>query len=132
MKKVIPVLLVLLLLCGCAQPSASETCSVTVEAVHEDGRIFIPQTTVTLSKEGTVMEALLTAAKEAEVPVVTSGTQPNRYVEGIGGLFAMDEGDLSGWLYYVNEESPSVGADSYTVSEGDGYRFLYVKDFSAL
>lgn len=132
MRKLLPLLLVLCLLCGCVQTTPEATLSVTIEAVHEDGRVLLKQTPVPLPEDASVLEALSLAAKEQQVPVVISGTRPNRYVEGIGGLFAFDEGDLSGWLYFFNGESPTVGADQYNVQDGEHYRFLFVQDFTAI
>ncbi len=132
MRKLLPLLLVVCLLCGCVQTTPEATNTVTVEAVHEDGRVLLKQTQVPLPDDATVFDALTIAAKEHKVPVAFSGEKPNRYVEGIGGLFSFAEGELSGWLYYVNDESPSVGADQYQIQDGDTYRFLFVTDFTKL
>ena len=47
------------------------------------------------------------------------GTGNLIYIKGIGYLYELAHGDLSGWVYLVNEESPSVGCASYTLSDGD-------------
>lgn len=130
MRKVLPLLLALLLLSGCVKTAPEATLSVTVEAVHEDGRVLLEKTQVPLPEGASVLEALSVAAKEQDVPVVISGTEPDRYVEGIGGLFAFAEGELSGWLYDVNGQSPTVGADRYKVADKDTYRFLFTTDFT--
>lgn len=132
MKKLIPLLLVFTLLCGCVSTRIDATNTVTIEAVHEDGRVLLKPTQVPLPDGASVFEALTIAAKEQGVVLAFDGSKPNRYVEGIGGLFAFSEGELSGWLYYVNGESPTVGADQYEIQDGDEYRFLFVTDFTKL
>lgn len=132
MKRVLPILFILILLCGCAGTAPEATLSVEIEAVHEDGRVLVEKTAVPLPEGADVLDALTLAAKEQNVPVVITGAAPTRYVEGIGGLFALDEGDMSGWLYFVNGESATVSADSHTVSDGDEYRFLFVRNFTTI
>jgi hypothetical protein len=41
------------------------------------------------------------------------------YVRGIGHLYEMEHGDLSGWNYKVNGSIPSMGCAAYTLSGGD-------------
>ena len=40
-------------------------------------------------------------------------------------LYELAHGDLSGWIYRVNGESPSVGCASYTLSDGDTVEWHY-------
>lgn len=47
------------------------------------------------------------------------------YIKGINSLYEYDHGDLSGWMYRVNGEFPSVGCGYYTLSEGDRVEWLY-------
>ncbi|MBE7028327.1 MAG: DUF4430 domain-containing protein [Ruminococcaceae bacterium] len=47
------------------------------------------------------------------------------YIEGIGGLYEFDAGDLSGWIYRVNGEILSVGCSQYKLKSGDKIEFLY-------
>ena len=41
------------------------------------------------------------------------------YIRGIAYIYELEYGDLSGWIYRVNGESPSVGCGSYILSDGD-------------
>ena len=50
------------------------------------------------------------------------------YVSGIGYLYEFDYGDLSGWMYRVNGETPSVGCAEYALSDGDQVEWLYTCD----
>ena len=44
------------------------------------------------------------------------------YIEGIDNIFEMDFGKSSGWIYFVNGESPSVGCGSYELGSDDQSR----------
>ena len=39
-----------------------------------------------------------------------------------------DMGDLSGWMYSVNDSFPNYGCSQYTVQNGDVIRWLYTCD----
>ncbi|NLY71333.1 MAG: DUF4430 domain-containing protein [Clostridiales bacterium] len=81
-------------------------------------------------KDGdTALNVLVDFGKEEGVPVVLS--EDGAYVSGINGLFERDYGDLFGWIYWVNEESPTVGAADYVLSDGDHVVWEYV-DFNEL
>ncbi|MGM9626294.1 MAG: DUF4430 domain-containing protein [Eubacteriales bacterium] len=43
-------------------------------------------------------------------------------------LYEFDFGDLSGWIYKVNGETPSVGCGDYVLSDGDEIAWLYTCD----
>ena len=53
------------------------------------------------------------------------------YIFAVGGLYSGDCGELSGWLYTVNGESPTVGLADYALKDGDTVRFYFVTDFMA-
>ena len=52
------------------------------------------------------------------------------YVSGIGGVNTGDFGELSGWLYYVNDEIPSVGVGEYELSGGEDIKLVYYADYN--
>ena len=52
------------------------------------------------------------------------------YVSGIGGVNTGDFGELSGWLYYVNGEMPSVGVGEYELSGGEDIKLVYYADYN--
>ena len=54
-----------------------------------------------------------------------SGAEGMIYIVGIGYIYEFDFGDLSGWIYYVNGVSPSIGCDQYVLKDGDSIRWLY-------
>lgn len=92
--------------------------------VPQDG-VMLPATQVRLESGATAFDALISAAREARLQVDYSGTVYGVYVSGIGHLYEMDFGDMSGWIFRVNGETPDVSAGSFTLSEGDSVEFLY-------
>lgn len=58
----------------------------------------------------------------------TSGSGDSTYVEGINNIYEFDFGDLSGWMYFVNGESPSVSCGEYVLSDTDEIKWLYTCD----
>jgi hypothetical protein len=50
------------------------------------------------------------------------------YISEIAGIAGGAAGAMSGWLYTVNDEMPSVGAGEYALQEGDVVKFLYSCD----
>ena len=91
--------------------------------VPDDG-VLLPETEVAVEPEGTVLDALLAVTREYGIAADYSGTPA--YLEGIGGLYAGDAGDVSGWTYSVNGEDAMVSCAEYTVSEGDKIVWSYV------
>jgi hypothetical protein len=49
-------------------------------------------------------------------------------VEGIGNLYELDCGELSGWSYKGNGEFPSVGCSLYKLENGDTVEWVYTCD----
>lgn len=50
------------------------------------------------------------------------------YIEGIGNLYEMDCGELSGWVYKVNGAWPGYGCSRYALQDGDVIEWLYTCD----
>ena len=48
-----------------------------------------------------------------------------KYMSGINYIYELAYGDLSGWVYLVNGERPSVGCDAYKLSDGDVIEWHY-------
>ncbi len=47
------------------------------------------------------------------------------YIEGIGNLYEFDCGELSGWLYKINGQTPGCGCSQYILKDGDKVEFVY-------
>ncbi len=41
------------------------------------------------------------------------------YIEGIHNLYEFDCGELSGWMYKVNDWFPNYGCSRYQLKDGD-------------
>ena len=50
------------------------------------------------------------------------------YIEGINNLYEFDCGELSGWMYSVNDWYPNYGCSCYTVQPGDVICWVYTCD----
>lgn len=94
------------------------------EYIPNDGCI-LKETKFYLEKDDTVYDILIKAAKKYKIQTDISGSTELAYVKGINYLYEFDCGDLSGWMYFVNGKSPSVGCGEYTLSDGDKVEWLY-------
>lgn len=96
-------------------------------SVPSDG-IILEETELQIYAEDTVYDILLQACRENGVHLETTGTKETLYVEGINNIYEKDYGDLSGWMYFVNGESPQVGCGNYKLSDGDEVVWCYTCD----
>lgn len=85
---------------------------------NEDGFI-IKDLSIEVYGDPTVLEILETVSKEKDVPVVISEMSGMKYVSAINHLEGGSMGDMSGWLYNINNEEATVGADEMKVKEND-------------
>ena len=51
------------------------------------------------------------------------------YIEDINNLYEFDCGELSGWMYKVNDWFPNYGVSRYKLEQGDLVEFVYTCDF---
>ena len=151
MKRLIPVLLALcLLLGGCGnQKVLDRTCTVSISCavlldhmdelpkekrplVPEDGWILEP-TEVRFAKGENVFDVLQRATRAHKIHMEYSQTPMynSAYLEGIGNLYEFDCGNLSGWMYSVNDWFPNYGCSQYTLEDGDVIRWVYTCDLGA-
>lgn len=113
---------------GKAEAAGTVTISVRCDTVKDSGKKHIPsngviikETEVEISEGDTVYDVLSEICKEENI--IFSANMG--YIEGINNLFETDFGDSSGWIYFVNGESPSVGCDGYVLSDGDEIQWCY-------
>lgn len=92
--------------------------------IPADG-VILNTTSFTLGQGETAYDILTEAARTYSIHMEATGAQGMRYVAGIAQLYEYDFGDLSGWMYFVNGESPSVGCDQYALQDGDKIEWLY-------
>lgn len=100
-----------------------------VELVPGDGVILAEQT-VTFYEGESVFNLLLREMKRNKIHFEYQNTPiyKSAYIEGIGNLYEMDCGELSGWLYKVNGWFPSYGCSRYQLREGDRVEWVYTCD----
>ena len=95
--------------------------------IPADGVILAPET-VPLASGDSVYDVLLRAAQVNQIAIDTRGSDSYTYVAGIGYLYELAYGDLSGWVYRVNGVSPDVGCGANSLSDGDNIEWLYTCD----
>jgi hypothetical protein len=99
------------------------------ELVPADGVIF-PQTTVRFYEGESVFNILQREMKRAEIHMEFANTPiyNSAYIEGINNLYEFDAGELSGWMYKVNDWYPNYGCSRYQVRDGDVIELNYTCD----
>ena len=132
--------LIICLFCGCAKtPAPDSVCTLIIdcssafssevqnaeklEIIPEDGIIYKTETAAFSAGESVfdILKRELTNNK-----IHFEFTQNPVYLQGVGNIYEKDFGDMSGWVYTVNGESPVVGCDSYFPENGDVIRFEYI------
>ena len=92
--------------------------------IPEDG-IILARAEVIIDKGQTAYEQLVSAVKTNSIHIEITG---GSYVAGIGNIYDLDFGDLSGWMYRVNGEFASVNCNEYVLKEGDLVEWLYTRN----
>ena len=105
-------------------PIGEGTPAVSICVVGLDGEVLIPNTAYAIREGENHIELLTRVAKYSKLRVDSLGG----YVRGIGELYEMDHGGLSGWTVRVNGRLISVGAASVTVSDGDTVEWRYERE----
>lgn len=80
----------------------------------------------TVEKGTTVYQALVDTGLDLTVTSSSGST----YIDGINGVVASETGANAGWLFTVNGETPSVGADALEIADGDNIVWTFYKDYS--
>ena len=50
--------------------------------------------------------------------------------DGINGVVASETGPNAGWLFTVNGQTPSVGADAVVINDGDEIIWKFTSDYT--
>lgn len=97
-----------------------------------DGWI-LPATAAECYEGETVFQVLQRVCRAAAIPMEFSTTPlyGSAYIEGIGNLYELDCGGLSGWMYRVNGSFPQFGCSSYVLQPGDVVEWVYTCDLGA-
>ena len=97
--------------------------------VPADG-VLLPETQVTFSAGESAFDVLQRVCRDNKLHMESSFTPlyNSAYVEGIGNLYELDAGSLSGWMYAVNDWFPNYGCSRYQLQDGDIVRWVYTCD----
>jgi len=92
--------------------------------------LIVSATKVEISEGETVFDALLKVTKDKKIHMeyVSTPLYKSNYIEGIGNIYEIDAGPLSGWMYKVNNWFPNYGCGRYVLKEGDNIEWVYTCD----
>lgn len=103
--------------------------------VNKDNKDYIPKNGIILEVENweleegeTVYDILIQVTKKYKIQIEKEGTKKNAYITGINYIYENQYGDLSGWMYFINNTSPSTGCGEYVLSPNDQIEWLYTCD----
>ncbi len=99
------------------------------DIVPGDGVIF-PQKSVIFYEGENVFDLLLREMKKNKIHMefVNTPIYNSAYIEGIANLYEFDCGELSGWMYKVNDWFPNYGCSRYALKDGDRVEWIYTCD----
>lgn len=100
-----------------------------LELVPGDGVIF-PAQEVSFYEGESVFNVLQREMKKAKIHMefVSTPMYNSAYIEGINNLYEFDCGELSGWMYKVNDWFPNYGCSRYQLKDGDVVEWVYTCD----
>ena len=100
-----------------------------LELVPKDGIIYAQQT-VTFYEGESVFNLLVREMKRNKIHLEFENTPiyNSAYIEAIANLYEFDCGELSGWMYKVNDWFPNYGCSRYQLKDGDKVEWVYTCD----
>ena len=100
-----------------------------VELIPEDG-VILAEITATFYEGESVFNVLQRETKRHKIHMEFMNTPiyNSAYIEGIHNLYEFDCGELSGWMYKVNDWFPNYGCSRYQLKDGDVIQWLYTCD----
>lgn len=100
-----------------------------INYIPHDGIIF-SETPVEFYEGESVFNVLIRELKKKKIHIefVSDPIYNSAYIEGISNLYEFDCGAKSGWIYFVNGESPSCGCSQYMLKENDKIEWMYICD----
>jgi len=103
-------------------------CLVLEDVYGEENCVILEKSEYPLYEGDSVYDILIRAAKENGILIDSSGISDMVYISGIATVYEYEHGELSGWMYYVNGESPSVGCKNYIPGDGDHIEWKYTRE----
>ncbi len=95
--------------------------TVTLRITGPDDIVILDATTIPIEDGDSVYTVLERALKEKGIALTTTGNKNNIYVSGIDKYFEFDFGPNSGFIYSVNDNTPSISSSKYFL---DGYEHI--------
>jgi hypothetical protein len=97
-----------------------------VELIPPDG-VILPAVSVTFYEGESVFDVLRRETRRAGIHLEFANTPMynSAYIEGINNIYEFDCGELSGWMYKVNDWFPSYGCSRYQLKDGDVVEWVY-------
>ncbi|GGA92522.1 DUF4430 domain-containing protein [Ornithinibacillus halotolerans] len=108
-----------------AESEKNHTIEHSITISEETNEIPLPLVDVEIEEGDTVIDALIKATEEYEIPLSYIGEESSVYVEGIDDVYEFDRGPGSGWMYRVNGIFPNRGAGVIKLVPGDRVEWLY-------
>ena len=100
-----------------------------VDIVPKDG-IILEEKTVTFYEGESVFNLIVREMKRNKIHLefVNTPVYNSAYIEGIANIYEFDCGELSGWMYKVNDWFPNYGCSRYQIKDGDRVEWVYTCD----
>jgi len=100
-----------------------------LEVLPDDG-IITAAAEVEFYEGENVFDVLLRATKDKGIHMefVSTPIYNSNYIEGINNIYEFDCGELSGWMYKVNDWFPNYGSSRYMLNDGDKVEWVYTCD----
>ncbi len=98
--------------------------------VIPDNGVILKEQTVVFYEGETVFHVLVRELKKNQIHLefVNVPIYNSAYIEGIDNLYEFDCGELSGWMYKVNNWFPNYGCSQYQLKAGDKIEWIYTCD----
>lgn len=99
------------------------------ELLPPDGKI-LAEREVSFEEGESAFDILLRVLKEEKIHIefMVTPLYDSVYIEGIGNIYEMDCGKLSGWMYKVNGNFLQVSSSAYQPRSGDKIEWIYTCD----
>lgn len=93
-----------------------------------DDGVILQSVQISVKNGDSVYDAVEAACKKGGVAINAQKSIYGTYIAGFGGINEKCCGSDSGWLYFVNGESPSLASSACKVKNGDKIEFRFACD----
>lgn len=135
----VSILLITALISICACSDSINACAPGEGTGKVSVRITGPKNEVICEGEAginsgsTAFDATAYVLRESKITFDYTGMGKSVYISGINGIYEFDYGAMSGWLYFVNDDTTlsGVSCGACELKDGDSIRWVYTKDGGA-